>query len=259
MVRATTHRTPKNSWSRCCPKQEHRKCPNLLVAIDLAVRAIESVLDKNKGADTLVKIVGRSMMARLADVLRAVVVVCERGLGAEAGALGQIVIEIAIIASYIGTNEQRAKHFAAQATVLNQRQSDLVSKEHGFEPAEDVKRMMLEQMRMAKENVGEQLLATEFPSLRSMAESAGLLELHDFAYEDLRSTSHCDPRSIFLEANSPSLSRIPHALGHTAGAANIALIALSKMVKIKGLVPLNHIQKMEQVLAGVRANKLVVE
>jgi len=254
------HKAPdaKELLEPALPKEEHQKCRNLLVAIDLAVRAIESILDNSKAADTLLKIVGASMMARLADVLRGVVVVCERGLGAEAGALGRIAIEIAINASYIGMDEQKAKHFSVQATVLNQGHSDLLAKEHNFEASDKVKQAMADQVRVAKENFGEEMLKTAFPSLRSMAAATGLLELHDFGYEDLRSASHCDPRSIFVAANSLSLSRMLNSLGHTAGAANLALIALSKMVSIDDPVALHHLRQMEEVLAGVRANKLVV-
>ncbi|HEY2029995.1 MAG TPA: DUF5677 domain-containing protein [Myxococcales bacterium] len=233
------------------PHEEHLKSRSLLVVIDLAARAATSQLSEFKERDTLVKILAASMIARLADVLRGVLATCENGLGAEAGALGRIVIEIAITSGYIGAHEERAKHFSAQATVLNQRQREMLRNEHGHKEDEN-DRTLAEQLRRAREHFGDAMLEKPFPSLRAMAEQAGLIELHDFGYENLLAVSHCDPRSVFAADQSSTLKSMPTALSHTADAAWIALVALSRMVPFTSPEASHHLKQIREVLATLR-------
>jgi hypothetical protein len=142
--------------------------------------------------------VAQWMMTRLGDLASAIVLLHEHQLSNEVAALGRIVCEVAITATYIGSDESKAERFALTGVFRwdEHRRSPGTDLSSFFVTGKDLLELQ-EILGEARKKFG--LKDTEelkLPGLRKMATDAGLLKLYNVSYKYLCAGAHCDMRSL---------------------------------------------------------------
>lgn len=206
----------------------------VMAAIARLVEVLNALLPPPPNQKTLADKMACGFLLRTRSLLYGMYLLSTTGQGLEAAALASALVDLAVVASWVGSDADRAARLEASSFVAEKTLADAVAAEHGFAWSKASMEVLDENQKRLDERVrAHGRRAVEVPSRQEMAEQCGLGELLGVSGEWLRWMRETDARSLVVEVLGQSTKELFVVLYDGGQAAVAAVEAATRVLGLR--------------------------